>query len=190
MKDNIRFSNILLTIFLFSVLFSIVTHSKITLKIGLVLFSLVVATIICFLFLMLIYSIKRYIQRKILLRQIKHEWFPKGKYVFFLYSSSKKWENYFKNEMIPKIADKSFIWNWSTRHQDGWYRDRFAPKILSLYRPDQHFCPLAVVFLPSGKIKIFEFYLPYVRMIKSSNLAYKSFEDEFLAFVNQLNRKI
>lgn len=186
MKASIRFSNTLLAIFLFLVLFSIVTYSNVILKIVMILIGLVIATIICFLFSWLIYIIRKYIQRKMLIRQIKKEWFPKGKYVFFLYSSRKKWEKYFKNELIPKIQDKSTIWNWSTRHQDGWYRDRFAPKILSLYRPDQHFCPLAVVFSPSGAIRIFAFYLPYVKMIKSGSPDYKKFEEEFLAFVNSL----
>jgi hypothetical protein len=186
MKTNIRFSNILLAIFLFLVLFSIVTHSNVIFKIAIILIGLVIATIICFLSLGLVYLITRYIQRKMLIRQIKQEWFPKGKYVFFLYSSSKKWENYFKNELIPKIQDKSIIWNWSTRYQDGWDSDRFASRILSLYRPETHSYPIAVVFLSSGAVKVFKFYIPYVKMIKSGKPDYKKLEEEFLVFVNSL----
>ncbi|MBU2542412.1 hypothetical protein KJ785_02530 [Patescibacteria group bacterium] len=127
--------------------------------------------------------------RKRLLKQIKQEWFPKGKHVFFLYSDSKKWKKYFEKELAPKIQDKAVIWNWSTRQKDGWNEDIIEAKILSLFRPIGYFHPMAIVFLPSGEIKTFQFYTPYINMLKSGKGDYEKIEKEFLALVQSIEKK-
>jgi len=137
----------------------------------------------------LIYRIRKAIMRKRLLKQIKQEWFPKGKHVFFLYSDSKKWKKYFEKELAPKIQDKAVIWNWSTRQKDGWNEDIIEAKILSLFRPIGYFHPMAIVFLPSGEIKTFQFYTPYINMLKSGKGDYEKIEKEFLALVQSIEKK-
>ena len=134
----------------------------------------------------LIYRIRKAVLRKKLLEQIKQEWFPKGKHIFFLYSDSQKWKEYFEKELAPKIQDKAFIWNWSTRQKDGWNENMIEAKILSLFRPIGYFYPMAIVFLPSGEVKTFQFYTPYVSMIKSGKEDYKKMESEFLALADSL----
>jgi hypothetical protein len=128
----------------------------------------------------LAYRIRKIILRKKLFKQIKNEWFSKGKHIFFLYSDSKKWKEYFEQELIPKIRDKTAVWNWSTRHKDGWCDDIIEAKILKLYRPLGYFCPLAIVFMPNGGVRTFQFYTPYVDMLKSGKKEYKKMEEEFL----------
>lgn len=128
------------------------------------------------------YIIYRAILRKRILEQIKREWLPKGKYAFFLYSSSKKWKDYFEQELIPKIQSKAIVWNWSTRYQYGWNSDLLEAKVLKLFRPFNRSYPVAIVFLPSNKVRIFEFYTPYIKMLKSQNQNqdYKNLEKDFL----------
>ena len=134
----------------------------------------------------LAYRIRKVINQKKLLKQIKEEWFPKGKYIFFLYSDSKKWKDYFEKELVPKIQDKASIWNWSTRQKDGWNDDIIEAKILKLYRPFGYFYPMAIVFLPSGEVKTFQFYTSYVNMLKSGKDEYPKLEKEFLALADSL----
>lgn len=132
------------------------------------------------------YRIRKIMEQKKLFKQIEKEWFPKGKYIFFLYSDSKKWKDYFEKELEPKIQGKASIWNWSTRQKDGWNDAIIEAKILKLYRPLGYFYPMAIVFLPSGEVKIFEFYTPYVNMLKSGKDEYYKMEKEFLALVEKI----
>lgn len=134
----------------------------------------------------LIYRINKGILRKQLIEQIKAEWFPKGKHVFFLYSNSKKWKEYFEKKLIPKIQDKTVIRNWSTRQKDGWNENLIEAKILSLFRPYGEFYPMAIVFLPSGEVRIFKFYTPYISQLKSGKNNYNKMEKEFLKLVHSI----
>lgn len=135
----------------------------------------------------LIYRIRKAILRKRLLEQIRREWFPRGKHVFFLYSDSKKWKDYFEKELAPKIQDKAVIWNWSTRQKDGWKENLIEAKVLSLFRPIGYFHPMAIVFLPSGEVETFQFCTPYVDMLKSGKDDYKKLEKKFLTLVQSIN---
>lgn len=135
-----------------------------------------------------IYVLRKMIRRKKLLKQIEEEWFPKGTYIFFLYSNSKRWKEYFEKEIVSKIQDKASIWNWSTRQKDGWNKDSIEAKILQLYRPFGYFYPLAIVFLPSGRIKTFQFYASYMNMIKLRKSDYKKLEKEFLELADSLKK--
>lgn len=98
------------------------------------------------LFVYLGYLIYKAVWKKKILLRIRDEWFPKGKYVFFLYSSSKKWQNYFEQDFIPKIQNKAIIWNWSTRRERGWKDDLLEARILKFFRPLGCFYPIAIVF--------------------------------------------
>lgn len=134
----------------------------------------------------LIHKIRQKTLRKKLLEQIEKDWFANGKYVFFLYSDSKKWKTYFEEKLIPKIKQKAVVWNWSTRIMDGWQKDILEAKILSAFRPAGYFYPMAIVFLPNGEVKIFQFYTAYVAMIKSGQNEYDKMEKEFLTLVNSI----
>lgn len=139
-------------------------------------------------FIYLGYIIYKRTLKKQTLKRIKSEWFSKGKYAFFLYSSSKKWQSYFEQEFIPKIQSKTIIWNWSTRFQSGWNNNLLEAKVLKLFGPIGYFYPIAIIFLPSGEVKTFQFYTPYMKMLKSENKKqdYKNLEKDFLNLLDSL----
>lgn len=136
------------------------------------------------------YIIYRARKRKQIIEQVKKEWFPKGKYGFFIYSSSRKWENYFEQELIPKIQSKVIVWNWSTRLQHVWSNDLLEAKALKLFQTSRYYYPVAIVFLPSGKVKIFDFYVPYIKMLKSQNenQDYKNLEKDFIELLDSFKQ--
>lgn len=136
-----------------------------------------------------VYRIRKILNQKKLFEQIKNEWFPNGKYILFIYSDSKKWKEYFENTIISRIRDKAFIWNWSTRQKDGWNDDVIEAKILKLYHPFGYFYPMAIVFLPTGEVKTFQFYSSYVNMLKSGKDEYKKLEKEFLTLADSLEKR-
>lgn len=139
-------------------------------------------------FIYLGYAIRKAILKKKIRQRIKNGWFPMGKYALFLYSGSKKWQRYFEQDLIPKIQSKAIIWNWSTRYAYGWKDDLLEARILKFFRPSGRFHPMAIVFLPSGTIKTFQFYVPYVKMLKSQNQNqdYKNSEKDFLNLLDSL----
>lgn len=132
------------------------------------------------------YLIYKPILKKKTLQRVKNEWFPIGKHSFFLYSNSKKWRKYFEQNLIPKIQNKAIICNWSTRHERGWKNNPLEARVLRFFCPNGYSCPVAIVFLPSGAIKTFEFYTPYIKMLKSQNQDYKNLEKEFLDLLGSL----
>lgn len=133
--------------------------------------------------LFIFFGLKRFIQEKILFNKIKKEYFSKNKNTFFLYSSSKKWENYFEEKLIPQIQDKAIIINWSTRHTDNWNGHPIAKEIFSLYRPRPYLYPSAIIFHPNGSVSKFSFYLPYIKMLKSGRKDYEVLEKIFLEMI-------
>lgn len=137
----------------------------------------------------LAYRIRKALRRKRLLEQIKREWFPRGKHVFFLYSDSKKWKDHFEQDLAPKIRDKAVIWNWSTRQKDGWHEDLIEAKILSLFRPRGHFYPMAIVFLASGEVRTFQFSPASINKRTSDKQDDDNMEKEFLALVQSIEKK-
>jgi len=128
------------------------------------------------------------IMKRKILQRIKNEWFPKGKYGFFFYSSSRKWRKYFEQNLISKIQSKAIICNRSTRYEHGWKNNSLEAKVLRFFLPSGYSCPVAIVFLPSGAIKIFQFYAPYIKMLKSQNQNqdYKNLEKDFLDLLDSL----
>jgi len=80
------------------------------------------------------------------------------------------------------------VWNWSTRYEYGWRDDLLEAKILRFFRPSGCFYPMAIVFSPDGTIRTFQFYVPYIKMLKSQNQNqdYQKLEKDFLAFLDSL----
>lgn len=134
------------------------------------------------------FKIKKYYLRKKLLQKLQQEWFSKGKRIFFLYSDSKKWKDHFEKKVIPKIKKKAVICNWSTRFEEGWDEKNINYQVFKLFKPLGSFCPLAIVFLPDGKIKTFQFYELYIKKLKSNTPEYDRMEKEFFELVTHLDK--
>lgn len=137
-------------------------------------------------FLYFVYKIQKIIIIKKLLRRVKKEWFPQGKYIFFLYSNSEKWKVYFEKQIIPKLHNKAVVWNWSARQKDGWNENLLEAKILRQFRPIGYFYPMAIVFLLSGEVKVFSFYYQYIKMLKSQADEYNRLEKKFFDTVEAI----
>lgn len=141
-----------------------------------------------FLILLLPFLLYRYLSRKKqrhdVIQQIKREWFSRGKFVFFLYSDSKIWKEYFEKELIPRVKDEAIVWNWSTRLANGWNKELPEAKLLDLFGGG-YLYPTAYLVTPEGEVEIFNFHDAYIRFIKSGKPEYKELESRFLERVNQ-----
>ena len=67
--------------------------------------------------LFLIYGIARSVVRFALLVVVWTTWLPRGTRALVVYSNSPVWQSYFEAEVIPPLADRTVMLNWSERKQ-------------------------------------------------------------------------
>jgi hypothetical protein len=85
-------------------------------------------------------------------------WLPRGRDVLVVYSNSPVWQRYFEEQVLPVLASRCVVLNWSERQ-----RWRFSMPVL-LFRcfgGEREFNPLAVVFQPFRWPRRFRFYKPF-----------------------------
>lgn len=51
---------------------------------------------------------------------VKIRWLPMGKSVLFVYSNSPHWKEYIEQNILPKIAAKAVVLNWSEKNTWDW----------------------------------------------------------------------
>jgi hypothetical protein len=83
-------------------------------------------------------------------------WWPRGKYVLFIYSDSPNWKEYVESRLIPTLREKAVILNWSERKV--WKTLSLASLAFRYFGGSREFNPMAVVLRPLHWAKTFRFY--------------------------------
>ena len=106
-----------------------------------------------------------------------------GRSVFFVYSESPNWQDYIEANILPRIAERAVVLNWSERRlwpsQTPWeshFFHRFAG--------DRNFNPLALVFCSGGRIKAVRFHQAFLDFKHGEDSALRAAEAELLALVH------
>jgi hypothetical protein len=112
-------------------------------------------------------------------------WSVQGKDVLFVTSDSPIWHDYIEQAILPLLGQRAVILNWSRRqgrhnflarcvvqHFGGWYE----------------FNPMAVVFRPFRKTKVFRFWKPFRDFKHRKPEPLKRTEDEFFACIGVQRR--
>lgn len=86
------------------------------------------------------------------------KWCRQGKYVLFVYSNSPNWQDYIEEKILPQIKDHSIVLNWSERR--SWPQD-LATKVFKYYGGYREYNPMAVVFQPFKRTRVFRFFKPF-----------------------------
>lgn len=90
-------------------------------------------------------------------------WCPKGKHILFVYSNSPVWHEYITAQILPHIAERAVLLNWSERH--SWSRfQSLAHMVFNYYYAAggrEAFNPLAVVFRPFRVATVLRFWQPF-----------------------------
>lgn len=83
-------------------------------------------------------------------------WLRRGKDVLFVYSNSPHWKEYIEANILPKMAHRSVVLNWSDR--SSW--DRWALSVMCFrhFAGSREFNPMAIVFRPFRGAKVFRFW--------------------------------
>jgi len=90
-------------------------------------------------------------------------WLPKGKDVLFVSSDSSTWKEYMETEILPLVAERAIVLNWSERN--NWPKWSFVVRVFRTFGRGRDFNPMVVVFRPLHRAEVFRF-LPAFRDCK------------------------
>ena len=98
---------------------------------------------------------------------VKILWLSKGNDVLLVYSDSPIWRDHVETHILPLIAERTVVLNWSERKH---WKPSLARWAFFQYGGHREFNPLGVVFRPWKRAKVFRFWQPF-RDFKHGNRA-------------------
>ena len=114
--------------------------------------------------------------------RFRHKWQPQGKHILFVYSESPNWEAYIQESIAPVIEEKTVFLNWSQRSE--WKTNKpLEAKILSRWGGGSEFNPMAILFLPHGKVKMIRFYQAFKEFKHGKPALLKQQESELFEYL-------
>jgi hypothetical protein len=85
-------------------------------------------------------------------------WLPRGKDVLFVSSDSPIWREYMTDHVLPLVANRAVVLNWSERQR--WPRWSLAGHFFRAFAGSREFNPMVVVFRPLRRGEFFRFFGP------------------------------
>ncbi len=102
----------------------------------------------------------------------------RGVNVLFVYSNSPIWKDHLERNIIPHLPDSSLMLNWSER--SGWNRASLPVLLFRHFGGSAAFNPLALVFRPFRRTRVFRFWQPFLDFKHGDTQALQGLESEFL----------
>ena len=85
-------------------------------------------------------------------------WNTRGIRILYVYSDSPHWQEYIEENILPRLAGRSIVLNWSERKKWTWGLSTLVFHHFGGYR---NFNPIAILFRPFRPAKIFRFFRPF-----------------------------
>ena len=82
-------------------------------------------------------------------------WVPRGYRVLVVYSNSPHWKQYFEERIVPRLAPRCVVLNWSERRQ---WSLSLGGCLFWFYGGHRAYNPLVVVVRPFGRASVFRFW--------------------------------
>jgi hypothetical protein len=115
-----------------------------------------------------------------LLVMIWRQWNRRGKNILLVYSSSHTWKAYFEERILPRVKEQAVVLNWSER--SAWPKGFSLPvAAFRHFGGAREFNPLAVVFRPFHRTRIFRFWQPFKSQKHGRPQPLQKMEMDFLA---------
>lgn len=109
-------------------------------------------------------------------------WCTRGRDILFVYSDSPVWHDYVEQRFLPLLGDRAVVLNWSERS-----RWRFSPTLARAafyyFGGRREFNPLAVVFSPLRRSRVFRFWQPFRDFKHGRPEPLQRLEIEFFDFI-------
>jgi hypothetical protein len=150
---------------------------------------LAIPLVLLYLVLLLVVVLPLFLLYSLLLyTMVSIRWLARGKDVLFVYSNSPHWKEYIESNIVPRLRDRAIVMNWSERRR--WSEFSLATACFRHFSGAREFNPLAVVFRPLRRAKIFRFFEAF-RLLKhgAPSLLHQTESDLFEYLAAKRNRK-
>ena len=110
-------------------------------------------------------------------------WIPSGKSILIVTSESPIWENYMAEHIISVLQPRAMILNWSKRSE---WAHSYDLKVLTFnyFGGRSDFNPLAVVFRPFRRAKVFRFWDAFKNYKHGKVHSLKEIKEELLEYAH------
>lgn len=85
-------------------------------------------------------------------------WCTRGRDVLLVYSNSPIWQSYVEERLLPRLAHRAVVLNWSDRRL---WRLTFQAVVLRFFGGSRDYNPMVVVFRPFRLARTFRYYKPF-----------------------------
>ena len=107
----------------------------------------------------------------------------RGRRVLFVYSDSPNWMAYIEENILPRIADRAVVLNWSERRL--WSKKApWEARFFHRFAGDRDFNPIALVFCDRGRIRSVRFHRPFLDFKHGDDSALRDAEAELFKLLN------
>lgn len=103
-------------------------------------------------------------------------WCSRGKDVLFVYSDSPIWQEYLEAQVLPKIAQRAVVLNWSQRKH---WKPSLARFAFAHFGGSREFNPLGIVFRPGRRAQLFRFWQPFRDFKHGRDESLRKMESQF-----------
>jgi len=110
-------------------------------------------------------------------------WCTRGRYALVVYSNSQIWQEYFETRVLPELAGRATVLNWSERK--GW-RVSLPVMLFRVFAGTREFNPIAIVFEPLTWPRRFRFYRAFRSFKHGRRDEVETLRAEFLQLLNEL----
>ena len=110
-------------------------------------------------------------------------WCPRGRYALVVYSNSPIWQEYFETRVVPDLAGRAVVLNWSERK--GW-KNSLPVLLFRVFAGSREFNPIAIVFEPLAWPRRFRFYKAFQNFKRGRPDEVETVRAELLQLLNEL----
>jgi hypothetical protein len=108
-------------------------------------------------------------------------WYTRGRDVLLVYSNSPIWQEYFEEQLLPRLGRRAIVLNWSQRRL--WHRT-LAVAVFRLFGGNREFNPVAIVFRPFRLARTFRYYKSFREFKHGKPEAVDALTDQLFALLN------
>lgn len=113
-------------------------------------------------------------------------WCLRGRHVLLVYSDSPIWREYIEKELLPRLEGRAVVLNWSERKH---WRKSLAVLAFRRFGGWRAFNPLAVVFRPFHRAKVFRFFGPFQEFKHGQPAKVEQLKTELFGALDAATRK-
>jgi hypothetical protein len=107
-------------------------------------------------------------------------WCLRGRDILFVYSDSPIWHEHIEARILPLLGERAIVLNWSQRKR---WRVSIARLAFHHFGGYRDFNPLAVVFRPFRRSRVFRFWQPFKDFKHGHSEPLEKMEGDFLQLI-------